>query len=269
MRSRYDPRFGLGTSRAFTALSGSVGTRVDLGSGVSGAFSAARSFRAPTVAELFSDAPHAGTASYEIGDPTLEPEIMRGFDAVLRVRSARLMAEVAAYANRIEDFITFTALGDTLIDGVEWPVLAYTQHDATMHGAEVMLDWQVAGSLVIGARGDLVRGELAGGDPVPFLPPARLGASVRWEPGRLSLGGGLRHALAQRRVRGDPDVPTDAYTLLELDAGVRITRGSEAHSLTLRVSNAGNRDYRDSASRIKRFAPNPGRNVQLLYRIHF
>jgi hypothetical protein len=27
--------------------------------------------------------------------------------------------------------------------------------------------------------------------------------------------------------------------------------------------------YRDAASRIKEYAPNPGRNVSLLYRVHF
>jgi hypothetical protein len=36
------------------------------------------------------------------------------------------------------------------------------------------------------------------------------------------------------------------------------------------VSNLTDRTaFRDAASRIKRFAPNPGRNIALLYRVHF
>jgi iron complex outermembrane recepter protein len=267
IESRDDPRFGPAVHRAFTAVSGSVGASVALSGAVSGGLSVARSFRAPTVEELFSDAPHAGTAAYEVGDPSLAPETLRGLDAVLRIRGARLVGEASVYASRIDDFITFEARGDTLIDGVAWPVLAYVQERAEMRGAEGSLDWLAGADLVLGVQGDLVRGELAGGDPVPFLPAARVGASARWEPGALSLGGAVHHALAQRRVTGGPDVATNAYTLVDLDAGLRLTRGSTIHSLTLRVGNATNRHYRDAASRIKRFAPNPGRNVAVVYRV--
>jgi iron complex outermembrane recepter protein len=267
IESRDDPRFGPGIRRAFTAVSGSVGATVALSGAVSGALSAARSFRAPTVEELFSDAPHAGTAAYEVGDPSLEPETLRGVDAILRVRGARLVGEASVYASRIDDFITFEARGDTLIDGAVWPVLAYVQERADMHGVEGSLDWLAGSGWVVGVQGDLVRGALVSGDPVPFLPPARLGATARWEPGALSVGAAVRHALAQRRVTGGPDVATDAYTLVDLDAGLRLTRGSTIHSVTLRVGNATNRHYRDAASRIKRFAPNPGRNVALMYRV--
>lgn len=267
--SRDDPHFGPGVTRSFTALSGSVGTSVALSGAVSGALSVARSFRAPTVEELFSDALHAGTAAYEVGDPTLSPETMRGVDAVVRVQSDRVMAEASGYASRIDAFITLAPRGDTVRGGVTWPLLAYVQDRADMYGIEGSFDWMARAGLVLGVRGDLVRGELAGGEPVPFLPPARLSGSVRWEPGPLSLGAGVRHAFAQERVSGGSDVATAAYTLLDMDAGLRITRGSATHSLTLRLSNAADRDYRDSASRIKRFAPNPGRNLALLYRVHF
>jgi iron complex outermembrane recepter protein len=265
--SRDDPRFGPSIRRAFTAVSGSVGVSAGSPAGLSGAISVARSFRAPTVEELFSDAPHAGTAAYEVGDPSLAPETLLGVDAVVRVRGARLVGEASVYGSRIEDFITFEARGDTLVDGIAWPVLAYVQERVRMHGVEGSLEWLAGGGVVVGVRGDLVRGEQAGGDPVPFLPPARLGASARWEQGALSVGGAVRHALAQRRVTGGPDVATPAYTLLDLDAGLRVTRESTVHSITLRVGNAMNRHYRDAASRIKRFAPNPGRNVVIAYRM--
>jgi iron complex outermembrane recepter protein len=267
--SREDPHFGPAIARDFTTLSGSAGASIDLGRGVSGALTAARSFRAPTVEELFSQALHAGTASYEIGDPTLSPETMAGVDAVFRVRTDRLAAEVSAYASRIDGFIGFNAPGDTLIDGVSWPVLAYAQQPASMRGVEGSVDWVAARNVVLGVSGDLVRGELAGGAPTPFLPAARLGATARWEPGAFSVGVSTRHAFAQRRVSGGPDVPTEAYTLVDADVGFRLVRGSTGHSLTLTAMNLTDREFRDAASRIKRFAPNPGRNVALLYRVHF
>jgi iron complex outermembrane recepter protein len=124
-------------------------------------------------------------------------------------------------------------------------------------------------AFVVGARGDVVRGELADGSAVPFLPAARLAATARWEPGALSAGVAARHAFAQRRTSGGPDVPTAAYTLFDADVGIDFVRGGLRHGITLRGSNLTDRSYRDAASRIKRFAPNPGRNLTLLYRVHF
>jgi iron complex outermembrane receptor protein len=41
------------------------------------------------------------------------------------------------------------------------------------------------------------------------------------------------------------------------------------HSITLRADNLLDERYRDAASRIKDFAPNPGRNLALVYRLLF
>ena len=80
----------------------------------------------------------------------------------------------------------------------------------------------------------------------------------------------MRHALAQDRVTGgDVDVATDAYTLLNLSVGTQWLVGNVLHHLTLRGDNLGDVRYFDSASRIKRFAPNPGRNISLVYQVQF
>ncbi|CAN5847710.1 TonB-dependent receptor [soil metagenome] len=267
--SRDDPEFGPGQDRGFTALSGSAGLTVPLAPGMSASLHAARSFRAPTVEELFSDAFHIGTASYEIGDPMLAPEFSQGIDATLRVHRSRLSADLSAYGNRINNFIYFESGSDTLVGGAELPVLRYVQDEATFVGAEGQVEWAVLPQLVLCTRGDLVRAERRDGTPVPFIPPARLGASVRWDDGRFSAGAGVRHAFAQARVGGEDEPATDAYTLLDLDAGVRLLAGGRTHSPTLRADNLTNALYRDAASRIKDFAPNPGRNVALLYRVFF
>jgi len=41
------------------------------------------------------------------------------------------------------------------------------------------------------------------------------------------------------------------------------------HSITLRVDNLLDEKYRDATSRIKDFAPNPGMNFSLVYRVQF
>ena len=68
---------------------------------------------------------------------------------------------------------------------------------------------------------------------------------------------------------GSADIATDAYTVLNLSAGRQWQVGNVMHQITLRADNVGDARYFDSASRIKRFAANPGRNVTLLYQVQF
>jgi iron complex outermembrane recepter protein len=267
--SRADPAFGAGVRRDFTALSGSVGVTVSLATGVSLGVSAARSFRAPRVEELFSDALHIGTASYEIGNPDLHPEVARGIDAALRAALPRVSAELSAYLSGIRDFVYFEARGDTVLDGTTWPVLAYTQDRATFGGVEGRVEWEVRPHWVTSIQGDVVRATLSGGEHVPFLPPARVGGGLRFDDGRWSAGAGIRHAFRQDRIAPADEVATDAWTLVDAHLGARFTRAGQVHSLTLRADNLFDALYYDAASRIKSFAPNPGRNVALLYRVYF
>jgi iron complex outermembrane recepter protein len=265
--SRDDPGFGPGTARSFTALSGSGGFSVPLTGSASLGLSAARSFRSPTVEELFSDALHIGTASYEVGDPLLEPELAEGVDAVLRVHAAGWTAELSLFTSRINGFIHFEQRGDTVLQGTQWPVLAYVQDRAAFRGAEAQAEWIALGSLVLGVTGDLVVARLADGSPVPFTPPARLGGTARWQGRAFAAGGGVRHGFAQRRVALEGEAPTDAYTLLDAHLGWRVVLAGHDHLIQLRGENLGNAHYRDAASRIKDFAPNPGRNISLLVRV--
>jgi iron complex outermembrane recepter protein len=267
--SRDDVRFGPGVTRGFTATSGSLGFALPLREGVSAALSVGRAFRAPTVEELFSDGFHLGTASYEIGDPSLRPEVSEGLDAVLRIHWQTLSVDVAGYGNRIAGFVHRQPQGDTIVAGSTWPVLAYLQSPATLVGIEGQAEWVIRRSLVLGGSGDVVRGALADGAPVPFLPAARVAASLRWEDGRRSLGAEVAHALAQQRTGLVDAWPTEAYTLVHVHAGLRILQGARLHSLQFRADNVLDALYRDAASRIKEFAPNPGRNLSLMYRVQF
>jgi iron complex outermembrane recepter protein len=267
--SQDDPSFGPGTDRSFTAFSGSTGLNVPLTPGASVAFSVARSFRAPTVEEMFSNALHAGTASFEVGDPGLDPEYALGFDGVFRVQTPGWHAEASAYHNRVSNFVHFVERGDTVIDGTPWPILGYTQSEARLTGVEGFVERSLGRRLVASVRGDHLRAEHVDGTPLPFVPASRLAGALRWEGPVVSAGGSLRHTFAREVPGLEGDEPTDAYTLFGLDGGVRLQRGGSTHSVVLRVENLTDRLYRDAASRIKEFAPNPGRNVALLYRVSF
>lgn len=267
--SRSTPKFGAGRDRSFQALSGSIGVRVPLVQGVSAGFNFARSFRAPTVEELFSGAPHAGTGSVEFGNPDLGAERGRSAEAVLQIQTDRWNGQVAAFRNAISDYVHLVARGDTVVGGTTLPVFVYSQDDATLQGVEGQVEWALRQDLVVGATGDLLHAERSDGTPLSFMPPARLGALLRWDDGTYSLGGNVHHEFRQDRVGAADELPTDAHTVLRATAGVRWTRGSVVHSVTLRAENLGNTLHREATSRVKDFAPGPGRNLALLYRAYF
>ncbi|HEV2145835.1 MAG TPA: TonB-dependent receptor, partial [Longimicrobiaceae bacterium] len=269
VRSRAAPKFGPGRERTFRALSGSAGVRVPLGGWGSVGTSVARSFRAPTVEELFSGAPHAGTGSLELGDPGLEAERGWSAEGVVNARGRRWNGQLAAYRNAVAGYVHLAARGDTLVGGVRLPVFAYVQDRAVLRGVEGSVEWAAGERVVLGAMGDYLHASLADGTPLSFMPPPRLGASVRWEGDVLSVGGDVHHELRQTRVGAADELPTPAHTLFRVHAGIRFVRGGAAHSLALRGENLADEVHREATSRIKDFAPGPGRNVSLVYRVFF
>ena len=62
---------------------------------------------------------------------------------------------------------------------------------------------------------------------------------------------------------------TAGYATGTLDAGVRLLAGGRFHTVTLRVDNATDAEYRDHLSRIKELMPQPGRSFVLMYRLSF
>lgn len=265
--SRDSEKFGDGIDRTFDALSGSIGISVPLVPGLSASFTASRSFRAPTVEELFSGAPHAGTGAVEYGDPSLRAERGRALEALVHLRTARVNGQFAAFTNRIDGYIEPTFVRDTVIDDVTLPVYVYAQRAATLRGVEGMLELALTRTIALALRGDYLHARQADGTPLSFMPPPRLGATMRWDDGRFSLGADAHHELRQGRIGSAAETETHAHTVLRVDGGARVNLFGRVHSLTLRVDNLLNELHREATSRIKDFAPAPGRNIAFGWRV--
>ena len=274
---KFDPFVG---QHRYGQFSGSIGVNVPIGSHLSGAASVARAFRAPSVEELASNAFHEATGTYDVGNPGLKSEVNEGGEVILRVQARRVNGSLSAFANVIRNFITPKVVGDTVIAGdagpVSVPLNRVSQADARMRGVEGQLEAEVMSHVVLGAMGDMVRGEFRSTKvPLPYMPAARLGALARWDDGTFSAGAEYRHAFAQQRVppsasESDPaGIPTDAHDLVNLSVGYNLIQDRHVHSITLRVDNLFDERYLDATSRIKSFAFNPGRNCALVYRVVF
>jgi iron complex outermembrane recepter protein len=266
--SRPTEKFGPAVKRTYHAFSGSIGISTPLSDALTASITASQSFRAPTVEELFSGAPHAGTGAVEYGDAALREERGRAAEAVLHLRTRRLNGQLAAFTNHIDDYIQPVFTKDTVIGDAILPVFVYAQDAARLRGIEGSVEAALTRTLAIALRGDYLHGKQADGTPLSFMPPPRVGVTLRWDNGTLSLGGDAHHELAQDRTGSAAETTTHAHTILRIDAAARMRLFGRTHSLTLRVDNLTHALHREATSRIKDFAPSAGRNVAVGYRVH-
>jgi iron complex outermembrane receptor protein len=259
-----------GIDEAHVGISVSTGLNWTLSDRVSVALSGARSMKIPTLEELFANGPHASTFAYEIGDPNLGVETAYSVDATLHLTEGRLRGEVTGFANRFQDYIYQETTGG-IEDGL--PVYRTGQRDAAFMGAEAALEFDLVHRgrqhVLVEGWGDYVRAELVDDDqPLPRIPPLRLGGGVRYDGGVIRADLGMTWVFDQKRVAALEE-ETEGYAMLDGSIGYRLFVGEWAHDLVLVGRNLTDADARNHVSFLKELAPLPGREVRLMYRFFF
>jgi len=262
---------GVDQTRTSNALTGSVGLIQKFSTEITSSLSISRSFRAPTVQELFARGFDAPSNSYFIGDSTLTPETALGIEASLKGNFTNVSFELTPYVNLITNFIYPFLTGDsTIVAGVG--TLAnrhFAATNARLLGFEASANYQFADYLALRASIDYVDAEDTKANvPLPKIPPMR-GLL------RLSYQNNIYAALVEWRLAskqdklGDGDTPTAGYGIVNIGGGVRLFQGSVIHNITLHIDNLFNQLYRDHLSFVKDFLPQPARGARLHYDIIF
>ena len=185
-------------SNAVTALLGAVH---NFDSHLTGSFSAARSFRAPTVQELFANGLDAASGTYSVGTATLKPETGYGVDASLRGAYSQVAFEVSPFVNYINDYIYGFLRGDTIFD---FPVRQFAPTNARLFGFEAGVTMQPLQTLALRAQADYVNAQDTRlNQPLPFIPPLRglLRATYQNSASWAARGAHGRSAVPARRRR--------------------------------------------------------------------
>ena len=76
--------------------------------------------RAPKIEDLFSDGPHLGSYSYEIGEPTLDAENTLGFENTLSFFNDRNILNLTTYFKYSSNFHIFQKMGEGYEPGADW-----------------------------------------------------------------------------------------------------------------------------------------------------
>lgn len=272
-------------NRTFGNASGSLAALYNVSDAWTVGTSVSRSFRSPSIEEMYSDGPHLADFSFDIGTPDLESEIGHGLDLFVRGNTTRLEAEAATYVNRIDNYIFYAPTGLTVFVDREGdlgritPVFEAENADATFWGGEGRIQYEVAPALVADVTASYVRAtRTQDDDPLPFIPPLTTDAELRYEGSRFFGHLGMKWTADQTRVpdpvqRGStaerPQPPTDGYVLWRGGVGAAFATHGTQHRITLQSQNLTDTTWRDHTSRIKDVAPQPGRNISLTYRVRF
>jgi iron complex outermembrane receptor protein len=168
--------------------------------------------------------------------------------------------------------------------GGDKPRFQYTNEDARFVGGEATITVQMGGPLAadlgasyVEARFTSARDSIPVVTPIdtvlvaaakhpPLIPPLNGRAALRYATERRSAGLEVEWA-ANATHLGDFETPTKGYAILNFDAGIQLLVSGRLHSITARVDNVFDTEYRNHLSRIKDLMAQPGRNFALLYRV--
>lgn len=246
-----------------TGVSGLLRLEQPLADGLTGFAGLSRTTRAADATERFLAAPATMPSGRWVGNPDLALEKHLQLDLGLAWQGASASASLAAFADRVDDYILRDRArgqdGVLRADGAS----IYRNVDASLVGLEAEGRWQLAENLVLKAEAAWVRGQNRDDErPLAQMPPLNGTLALAWDTGAGEWRASLRGAARQDRV--DDSVLTggglDARRTPGfgvLDLGWR--RAFGAHSLRLEVRNAFDRTYAEHLNRanLDPFNPDP------------
>ena len=276
---RYDHRrLSEALSRHFNGLTGSVGAVCNISDHFNLRLNLARGFRTPNMSELASDGVHEGSIRYELGNQQLKAEYSLQADLGLDFTSRYVSAQVALFANRIDNYIFTHRLDQVIEEG--YLTYAYTQGDARLLGFEAGVDFHPIHSVHFSNTFSYVdaRQMNASADTkyLPFTPAPHWASELKWELSHhshgtvnhhhttdaahrsllnnLYLAAGLDCYLKQTHIYSadDTETPTPAYALVSLSAGTDIqVKRRKVAELYVTADNLLNRAYQNHLNRLK------------------
>lgn len=267
-RAAYEP--STGSDANFTVLSGSLGLVMPLGDtriSLHGDYSR----RAPALEELYSDGPHLAAQTVQIGDPGLDEESALSLSATVDWNQDALRFAATAYAVAFQDHIYLGPTGE-MDHGL--PVLRYEQADAFFRGFDVEAGLRLAdlaiGTLELTALFDTVHAALDvdGNDALPRIPQSRVGLGLDFAAQRFQASLDWLRVFEQDDAT-DFELPTDSYTDLRAHIAADFLLGGSEARVFLQGRNLTDDEQRLHTSFIKDRAPQPGRTIELGFRLDF
>jgi iron complex outermembrane receptor protein len=271
-------------ARDFGSFSGSIGMLHELNETTRLGVNLSRAYRTPDFNELYSNGPHLAANSIDVGDPNIDHETGLGGDIFIRRTGEHVRFETSFFVMWLDNYIFPSSRGRAELGSTELPRFQHTNEDARFIGGEAQFAVQLTDKWAVEANASYVAAEFTSnrdsipvfeaGDTTfvaaskypPLIPPLNGIAALRYSADRRTASAEVKWAADATRL-GDFETTTAGYAILNLTAGIQLMVASRLHSVTFRIDNVFDREYRNHLSRIKDVMPQPGRNFALMYRV--
>ena len=260
-------------TRNFSGLTGSLGWSYDLDKKNRFKANLSTGFRAPDLAELFSNGPHPGTNRFEIGNADFGREQSVQMDFNWSFSSKYIVLSTSVFTNWIDNYIFFASTGEIKEDELE--IWSFLQAPVRLYGSELSARLYPTGSnkLSVAADFSIVRGARRDIDEnLTFIPADNLRIRTQYQFAKsqnsLVYIGGL--ILADQTRPGFNEENTAGYFLM--NAGLSHEFNVGKHSLVAGISgfNLLNKVYVDHMSILRAFnVHQAGRNLMLNVQYRF
>lgn len=254
---------------------------------------AMRSYRAPTIEELFSEGPHLAAYSYEVGNSELDSEKGLGVETFFEFQREHHNLRLVIFINDITGYIYPENTGRFSLRRADLLVYQHVGERVSMTGLETTFNSRLSERWSMGGNLSYVRGELIDQDkPLSQMPPLSSKLRISYHQGKMTFSGHMHAAARQERLgeyenlfpvldqngeiikdnQGDPlleQLPTEGYVVFDLVADYYFSAGSFLHTLSFSIENITDTEYRKHLNRVKQIMPEPGLNIKLLYKVYF
>ena len=222
--------------------------------------------RAPSVEELYSYGNHEATATFNVGNPSLNKESSNHFELGYRKNKGLLQGKLNLYQSYVNNYIYTQYTGAVDLES-EFPVRQYLQSNAILKGVESEITYNLKGDGFSSRLfGDYSEGNLNQGGYLPLQPATRIGGSLNYS--RFSWKSQLSwiHAFGQNKTASSPfynEPSTDGYNKVDF----RLSKSQAFNKLLLtyylQANNLLNDTIRFSTTveTIRANAPQPGRSL--------
>ena len=265
----------------YTTWSGSLGLHRDAGRGWEQYVNIARASRAPNPAELFSEGLHHSAASIELGDIRFSPEVSHKASATWTKKTGRTTLEIHPYAQWIDGFMLLVPTGAMQTIRGHFQVWEYRQTKASIWGIDLDVGhqwhehWRSAHQVSWLHGSDTARNE-----PLMMMPPPTINHQLAWNKGGWSWNLEYQWTAEQNRfpkyniavfiptenrtVDLDLSTPPSAYGLWHTRLEYQVKKqGNLQPKVGISIRNATNLNYRNYLNRLRFYADDLGRSIQL------
>ena len=246
-----------------------------------------QTMRPPKIEELYSDGPHLGAYSYEIGEPDLDLEKIYGIESIISYSSKPFDISLTNFLNYSPYYYQMTKMGECdeemvlgedgypcsgpEYDFIEWgsgPGWLYIYKtegiEALIMGYEFNLSY-AQDHFNVDYDFSYVKGEnLSFEEPLSYINPAKHVLNIGYDQNFMNYKLRLSKTHSQNRL-GEFETYTPSSFLMDFI----VSFTNKRQTFTLQFNNILDQTHYNHLSKIKFIAPEPGRNVLISYRVLF